>query len=105
MLIPGTSTLPDDKICKVGAEYWYERTPYRQILYIRLFTCEEGDRPDCGKAHSCPGFSSKGFLFWSFILSLPFGFTGLVNDHYFRRIGMVRGEDVVFRSRRIRENL
>ena len=89
-LVPGTSPLPDDEICKNGAEYWYERTPYRQIPYS---SCEGGDRPDHGKAHRCPGFSSnlKGFVFWFFILSLPFGFTGLVAYYYFRRSGMARG--------------
>ena len=90
VLVPGTSPLPDDEICKDGAEYWYERTPYRQIPYS---TCEEGDRPDRGKAHLCPGFSSnlKGFLFWFFILLLPFGFTVLVAYYFFRRSGMARG--------------
>ena len=88
VLVPGTSPLPDDEVCKDGAEYWYERTPYRQIPYS---SCEQGDRPDRGKAHRCPGFGSKGFLFWFFILLLPFGFTGLVAYYYFRRSGMARG--------------
>jgi len=87
VLVPGTSPLPDEEMCKDG-EYWYERTPYRQIPYS---TCEEGDRPDRGKAHRCPGFSSKGFLFWFFIIILPFGFTAMVAYYYFRRSGLARG--------------
>ena len=88
VLVSGTSPLPDDEICKDGAEYWYERTPYRQIPYS---SCEGGDRPDHGRAHRCSGFGSKGFLFWFFILLLPFGFTGLVAYYYFRRSGLARG--------------
>ena len=95
VLVPGTSPLPDDEICKGGAEYWYERTPYRQIPYS---SCEGGtNRPDRGTPHRCPGFSSKGFWFWFFILLLPFGFTGLVAYYYFRRSGLARGCVFFFR--------
>ena len=74
VLVPGTSPLPDDEVD--GAEYWYEQTPYRQIPYL---SCEGGTyRPDRGTPHRCPGFGSKGFWFWFFMLLLPFGFTGLV---------------------------
>jgi hypothetical protein len=88
VLVPGTTPLPDDETCMDGAEYWYERTPYRQIPYS---TCEGGPRPDHGTPHRCPGFSSKGFWFWFLVLLLPFGFTGLVAYYYFRRSGMARG--------------
>jgi hypothetical protein len=88
VLVPGTSPLPDDETCRDGAEYWYERTPYRLIPYS---SCEGGYRPDHGEAHRCPGFGSKGFWFWFFILLLPFGFTALVGHYYFRRSGMARG--------------
>ena len=102
-LVPGTSPLPDDEICKNGAEYWYERTPYRQIPYS---SCEGGDRPDHGKAHRCPGFSSnlKGFVFWFFILSLPFGFTVMVAYYFFRRSGMARGCVSLFFVRYLKSN-
>ena len=43
------------------------------------------------KAHRCPGFSSKGSLFW-----LPFGFTGLVAHYYFRQSGMQWQEGAFF---------
>ena len=88
VLVPGTSPLPDDETCRDGAEYWYERTPYRVIPYS---SCEGGYRPDQGLAHRCPGFGSKGFLFWFFIILLPFGFTLLVGYYYFRRGGLARG--------------
>lgn len=88
VLVPGTSPLPDDEMCKDGADFWYERTPYRQIPYS---SCEGGPRPDHGTAHRCPGFTSKGFWFWFLILILPFGFTGLVAYYYFRQSGMSRG--------------
>ena len=88
VLVPGTTPLLDDESCKDGAEYWYERTPYRLIPYS---SCVDGDRRDRGKAHRCPGFNSKGPLFWFMILLMPFGFTALVAYYYFRRSGRARG--------------
>jgi len=86
--VPGTTPLPNDETCENGAEYWYERTPYRRIPFS---SCVEGYRPDHGAAHVCPGFKSKGALFWILVLSLPFGFTALVAYYFFRRSGMARG--------------
>ncbi|KXN90322.1 Vacuolar protein sorting/targeting protein 10 [Leucoagaricus sp. SymC.cos] len=68
VLVPGTQSLPDDT------------------------SCQNGDyRPDHGKAHVCPGFKSKGPLFWLFMLLLPFGFTALAGYYYYRRGGHARG--------------
>jgi len=88
VLVPGTTPLRNDESCKAGDEYWYERTAYRKIPYS---SCEDGYRPDRGTAHMCPGFKSKGILFWSFMLLLPFGFTALVAYYYYRRSGLARG--------------
>ncbi|KAF8798604.1 vacuolar protein sorting/targeting protein 10 [Phlegmacium glaucopus] len=88
VLVPGTTPLPDEQSCAGGEEFWYERTPYRLIPYS---SCENGDRSDRGKPHRCPGFGSKGPVFWFFVLLLPFGFTALVAYFYFRRSGLARG--------------
>jgi hypothetical protein len=88
VLVPGTTPLPDDDSCSNGEEYWYERTPYRIIPYS---SCEDGQRPDRGTQHVCPGFKSKGSLFWFFMLILPFGFTALVGYYYWKRSGLARG--------------
>ncbi|KAF9450688.1 vacuolar protein sorting/targeting protein 10 [Macrolepiota fuliginosa MF-IS2] len=86
--VPGTQPLPNDNSCQNGEEFWYERTEYRLIPYS---SCEGGLRPDRGKQHVCPGFKSKGPLFWMFMLLLPFGFTALVGYYYYRRSGLARG--------------
>lgn len=88
VLVPGTTPLPDDDSCRNGEDYWYERTPYRLIAYS---SCENGERPDRGARHVCPGFKSHGGFFWLFILVIPFGFTALVAYYYYRRSGMARG--------------
>ena len=88
VLVSGTTPLPDDESCKDGAEYWYERTPYRLIPYS---SCVDGYRADRGTAHRCPGFGSKGAWFWFLVLVLPFGFTALVAYLYFRWSGSARG--------------
>jgi len=88
VLVPGTVPLPNDDSCRNNEEFWYERTPYRKIPYS---SCVDGDRPDRGKAHRCPGFGSKGTLFWMFMIGLPFGFTALVGYYYYRRSGLARG--------------
>jgi len=63
VLVLGTSSLPDDKICKSQIDPIVESLSLSQR----------------------PGFSSKGFLFWFFILLLLFGFTGLVAYYYYFR--------------------
>lgn len=88
VLLPGLRPLPDDTSCQGDDEYWYERTAYRLIPYS---SCEGEYRPDRGTAHRCPGFKSKGALFWLFMLVLPFGFTALVAYYYYRRGGHRRG--------------
>jgi hypothetical protein len=88
VLVPGTVPLPNDDSCRNNEEFWYERTPYRKIPYS---SCVDGDRPDRGTAHRCPGFGSKGTLFWMFMIGLPFGFTALVGYYYYRRSGLARG--------------
>ena len=88
VLVPGTTSLPNDDSCSDGGEFWYERTPYRKIPYS---SCVDGLRPDRGEAHRCPGFGSKGIVFWLFMVVLPFGFTALVATYYYRRSGLARG--------------
>lgn len=88
VLVPGTQPLPSEEMCKDGEEFWYERTPYRLIPYS---TCEDGIRPDRGKAHRCPGFKAKGAWFWLFMLLIPFAFTSLVGYYYYRKSGLARG--------------
>ena len=88
VLVPGTKPLADDDSCENGEEYWYERTPYRIIPYS---SCADGDRPDRGIAHRCPGFSSRSGWFWMFMLLIPFAFTSLVGYYYYRRSGLARG--------------
>ncbi len=87
VLVPGTTPLPNDDSCSDGGEFWYERTPYRRIPFS---SCVDGYRPDRGKAHRCPGFGSKGVVFWLFMVVLPFGFTALVATYYYRRSGLAR---------------
>ncbi|KAA1470082.1 Oligoxyloglucan reducing end-specific cellobiohydrolase [Dentipellis sp. KUC8613] len=88
VLVPGTTPLPNDDTCRGDDEYWYERTAYRRIPHS---SCEDGIRPDRGKAHRCPGIRGHGFFFWLFVLVLPFGITALVGYWYYRRSGMARG--------------
>ncbi|KAJ3513798.1 hypothetical protein NLJ89_g2750 [Agrocybe chaxingu] len=88
VLVEGTTPRPNDDSCKNGEEFWYERTPYRLIPYS---TCVDGFRPDRGGEHRCPGFKSKGTVFWLFMLILPFGFTAMVAYYYYRKSGMARG--------------
>lgn len=88
MLVEGTRPLPDDDSCRGGAQYWYERTPYRRIPHS---TCEDGERPDHGRRHLCPGVSGHGLLFWFFVLVIPFAFTTLVATWYYKRSGRATG--------------
>ena len=88
VLVPGTTPLPSEEACSNGEEYWWERTAYRQIPYS---SCVDGERPDRGKRHVCPGLRSKGSWFWFWMLLLPFGFTALVAYSYYRRSGLARG--------------
>ncbi|KAH9989911.1 Oligoxyloglucan reducing end-specific cellobiohydrolase [Russula compacta] len=88
VLVQGTQPLPNDDSCRGGAQYWYERTPYRRIPHS---TCEDGERPDHGRRHLCPGVSGHGFLFWFFVLVVPFAFTTLVATWYYKRSGRATG--------------
>jgi hypothetical protein len=88
VLVPGTSPLPDDDSCRDGEDYWYERTAYRRIPYS---SCEDGERPDRGARHLCPGIKAHGAFFWLFVISVPFAFTALVAYWYYRRSGLARG--------------
>ncbi|KIK03719.1 hypothetical protein K443DRAFT_676547 [Laccaria amethystina LaAM-08-1] len=88
-LVPGTTPLPDsDAACRNGEEFWYEQTPYHLIPYS---SCTDGERPDRGREHRCPGFKSHSAWFWLFMLLLPFGFTALIAFYYYRRSGLARG--------------
>ncbi|KZP04862.1 Oligoxyloglucan reducing end-specific cellobiohydrolase [Athelia psychrophila] len=84
----GATPLPDDDSCRNGEEYWYERTGYRKIPHS---SCEDGDRPDRGHRHVCPGIGAHGFFFWLFVLFVPFAFTAMVGTWYYRRGGFARG--------------
>ena len=88
MLVEGTKPLPDDDSCRAGADYWYERTPYRRIPHS---SCEDGERPDRGRRHLCPGVAAHGVFFWLFVLFVPFGFTALVATWYYKRSGRATG--------------
>ncbi|KAF8489994.1 Oligoxyloglucan reducing end-specific cellobiohydrolase [Russula emetica] len=88
VLSEGTKPLPDDDSCRGGAEYWYERTAYRRIPHS---SCEDGERPDRGRRHYCPGVSGHGFFFWMFVLVVPFAFTWLVASWYYKRSGRATG--------------
>ena len=88
MLVEGTQPLPDDDSCRSGAQYWYERTPYRRIPHS---SCEDGERPDRGRRHLCPGVAAHGALFWLFVLLVPFAFTTLVAMWYYKRSGLATG--------------
>lgn len=87
-LVPGASTLPNDDSCAEGAEFWYERTPYRKIPKS---SCKGGERPDRGAEHVCPGFGAHNAGFWLTIFFVPFGFTALVALWYYHRSGYRRG--------------
>lgn len=87
-LVKGARPLPHDDTCPGSQDYWYERTAYRKIPYS---TCEDGERPDRGTRHACPGLAGHGFWFWLFVLVVPFAFTSLIAYGYYRRSGMARG--------------
>jgi len=80
--------LPSDDSCRGDDDYWYERTAYRKIPKS---LCEDGSRLDRGEAHPCPGFRAHGWLFWSTLFFVPFGFTALIAVWYYRRGGYRRG--------------
>ncbi|EDR05376.1 uncharacterized protein LACBIDRAFT_329820 [Laccaria bicolor S238N-H82] len=87
-LVPGTTPLPDsDAVCRNGEEFWYERTAFRLIPYS---SCTDGERPDRGRKHRCPGFKFHSARFWLFVLLLPFGFTALNAFYYYHRSGLAR---------------
>lgn len=88
MLVEGTQPLPDDDSCRGNEQYWYERTPYRRIPHS---SCEDGERPDRGRRHLCPGVSGHGFFFWAFVLMVPFAFTTLIATWYYKRSGLATG--------------
>lgn len=87
-LVPGTTPLPNDDLCMTDDDYWYERTAYRKIPYS---SCEDGERPDRGPRHLCPGIRAHGAFFWMFVLLVPFAFTALVAYYYYRRSGLAKG--------------
>jgi len=85
----GLSPLPsDDFACRMGDEYWYDRTAYRKIPHS---SCEGGARPDRGDQHICPGLKAHGAMFWFWVLILPFAFTGLAAWWYTKKSGLARG--------------
>jgi Sortilin, neurotensin receptor 3, C-terminal len=88
VLAPGALALPSDDSCMGDEDFWYERTAYRKIPKS---LCVDGDRPDRGAEHICPGFRAHGTLFWWTLLFVPFGFTALVAFWYYRRGGYRRG--------------
>ncbi|KAJ7579906.1 vacuolar protein sorting/targeting protein 10 [Mycena floridula] len=88
VLQPGTTPLADDATCSNGESYWYSRTAYRKIPYS---SCVDGERPDRGDRHECPGFAGHSGWFWFFILVIPFGITALVGYWYYHNSGMLRG--------------
>ncbi|KAI0248766.1 Oligoxyloglucan reducing end-specific cellobiohydrolase [Lactifluus subvellereus] len=87
-LVPGTQPLPDDDSCHGDDQYWYERTPYRRIPHS---TCEDGERPDRGRRHLCPGVAAHGAFFWLFVILIPFAVTTLVAMWYYKRSGRATG--------------
>jgi len=88
VLVQGTTPLPNNDSCRGYAEYWYERTAYRRIPHS---SCEDGERPDHGRRHRCPGVSGRGFFFWVFVLMVPLAFTTLVATWYYKRSGRATG--------------
>jgi hypothetical protein len=88
VLVEGTQPLSDDDSCRNGAEYWYERTPYRRIPHS---SCEDGERPDRGRRHLCPGVAAHGAFFWLFVVMIPFAFTMLIATWYYKRSGRATG--------------
>lgn len=88
VLVEGTQPLPDDDSCRGDDQYWYERTPYRRIPHS---SCEDGERPDHGRRHLCPGVAAHSLLFWLFVIVVPFGFTTLVAMWYYKRSGRATG--------------
>ncbi|KAF8527216.1 Oligoxyloglucan reducing end-specific cellobiohydrolase [Gautieria morchelliformis] len=85
----GLSPLPsDDYGCRLGDDFWYERTAYRKIPYS---SCTGGNRPDRGEAHICPGPRAHGFGFWFSVLIVPFAVCGLVGWWYTKKSGLARG--------------
>lgn len=88
VLVQGTTPLPNNDSCRGYAEYWYERTAYRRIPHS---SCEDGERPDHGRRHRCPGVSGHGFFFWVFVLVVPLAFTTLVATWYYKRSGRATG--------------
>ncbi|KAH8981343.1 Oligoxyloglucan reducing end-specific cellobiohydrolase [Lactarius akahatsu] len=88
VLVEGTQPRPDDDSCRGGEQYWYERTAYQRIPHS---TCEDGERPDRGRRHLCPGVAAHGPFFWLFVLLVPFAFTTLVAMWYYKRSGLATG--------------
>jgi len=86
--VSDTTPLPDDDSCRNGQDYWYGRTAYRKIPYS---SCEDGERPDRGARHLCPGIKAHGAFFWLIVIVVPFAFTALVAYWYYRRSGLARG--------------
>lgn len=87
----GTGLSPlssDDYVCRLGEDYWYDRTAYRKIPYS---SCAGGPRPDRGTQHICPGPNAHGFFFWLTALTMPFAFCGLAGWWYMKKSGLARG--------------
>ena len=92
VLAEGAEPLPlnNEEYCILNpsAEYWYERTPYREIPHS---SCVGGTRLDRGAQHSCGGLRGHSWVFWLSIVFLPFGITGLVGYWYYQKGGFRRG--------------
>lgn len=78
----------DDYVCRLGEDYWYDRTAYRKIPYS---SCMGGPRPDRGTRHICPGPRAHGFWFWTGVLIVPFVFCAGVGWWYTKKSGLARG--------------
>jgi hypothetical protein len=85
----GLSGLPsDDYVCRLGEDYWYDRTAYRKISYS---SCMGGGRPDRGAQHACPRPHAHGFWFWTGMLLAPFAVCQCAGWLYTKRRGLTRG--------------
>lgn len=90
VLVDGAAPLSistQEEQCDGYTEFWYERTAYRKIPYS---SCVEGERPDRGKQHACPGLiggGGVGAFFWGVIAIIPFAMAGLAGYWWYSKGG------------------
>jgi hypothetical protein len=77
VLVEGTKPLPDDDSCRGSEEYWAHAVPAYYPPHPS--SCENGERPDRGRRHLCPGVAAHGLIFWLFVLLVPFAFTTIIS--------------------------